>query len=605
MYKDIHFDNKAKIMLLRGVYKLFKAVSTTFSPSGSNVMMEMYFNQVQITKDGVTVAKQVKVENKLENIAIESIKEIALRTVERVGDGTTSSILLAYFLLKQGMLGQEWTNIITLPDNELTPEMLKNLDDSIFQTFTKKDLADLKKAAKYLVDILNERTIKVTDPEIYKHVALISSNGDEEISEMIKNAMAAIGENGTILIENTNVNETRMDIADGMLVEAGMLSNFFVNVPNKMICEFKNPYIVVSRDKIWASKQVGRIFDILHKESLINNTPPRPVIFIAPNITDGALDTLITNHTQGAFQCCAVEISGTTEYLDDLIIDLSKVCGGIPVSTKFSKHLGTGSDAILIEDLGQVDFARITKNKMVLVPKQEQKENMLTHVDYLKKILESETITEDRNYITERINRMSDKIATLTIGGLTKQSISERFDRIEDAICACYAARKNGVVPGGLVTYAYLRKMIKDNEYVYQIQNKGQSILFNAIEDLIKLVYKDKFDEFIELNGFVGKSRPLTVIDFRDRPCYEFDLKDAKGIDLNTGETVNMFEHGILDPTNVLIETIQNAVEISSLLLFSNCFITHSDVPDFTVPDPYDQINKRVQAHQRKYAKEI
>lgn len=579
MYKDIHFDNKAKVMLLRGVYKLFKAVSTTFSPSGSNVMMEMYFNQVQITKDGVTVARQVKVDNKLENIAIESIKEIALRTVERVGDGTTSSILLAYYLLKHGMIGDNWTDLISIPNKELTDEKFNTLDPNIFQTFTKKDLADLKKASKLLVDLLNEKTVKITDPEMYKHVAFISSNGDEEISEMIKNAMAQIGENGTILVENTNVNETRMDITDGMLVEAGMLSNFFVNVPNKMICEFKNPYIVVSRDKIWATKQVGRIFDIIHKECLENNTPPRPVIFVAPSITDGALDTLITNHTQGVYKCCAVEVAGTTEYLDDLIIDLSKVCGGIPVSTKFSKHLGAGSEAILIEDLGQLEFARITKNKMILVPKTEQKANMKEHVEYLKKILDAETITEDRNYVTERINRMSDKIATLTVGGLTKQSTSERFDRIEDAICACYAARKNGVVPGGLVTYAYLLKDLDTS-------NKGGKILRNAIVDLIQHVYKEETEKFIHLNDF-------------------FDFEIAQGFDLNTGEKVIMFEHGILDPTNVLIETIQNAVEISSLLLFSNCYITHSDVPDFTAVDPYDQLNNRVLAHQRKYAKEM
>lgn len=602
MYKDIHFDNKAKIMLLRGVYKLFKAVSTTFSPSGSNVMMEMNYNQVQITKDGVTVARQVKVDNKLENIAIESVKEIALRTVERVGDGTTSSILLAYFLLKHGMIGNNWTDLISMPNSELNDDLFKKLDPSIFQTFTKKDLAALKKEAKFLVNLLNALTFKVNDPEIYKHVALISSNGDEEISEMIKNAMAQIGENGTIIVENTNVNETKMDITDGMLVEVGMLSNFFVNVPNKMICEFKNPYIVVSRDKIWASQQVGRVFDLIHKETLVNNTPPRPVIFVAPSITDGALDTLITNHTQGAFLCCAVEVGGTTEYLDDLIIDLNKVCGGIPVSTKFSKHLGVGSEAILIDDLGQLEYARISRTKMILVPKEEQKQSMKDHVEYLKKILDAETHTEDRNYVTERINRMSDKIATLTVGGLTKQSTSERFDRIEDAICACYAARKNGVVPGGLVTYAFLLENMKPK----QIGNKGQTILYDALIDLIKLVYQEDYTNFMSLNTW---ENPMPTLDPSEEDYLEkvmslCPLKNAQGIDLNTGETVNMFERGILDPTNVLIETIQNAVEISSLMLFSNCYITHSDIIDFTSVDPYEQLNNRVLAHQRKYSKE-
>lgn len=584
MYKELTFDQDGKIMLLRGAYKLFKAVSTTFSPSGCNVMMELYGNQIQNTKDGVTVAKQVKVENPLENMAIECIKEIALRTVERVGDGTTSSILLAYFILKQGLIGDTQLDIISMPDSELTPDVLKTelkelRAKNVFRKFTKKDLSDLKKASKFLVDLFNEKTIKIDDPSIYKHVAYISSNGDEEIAEMIKDAMAAIGNNGNILVETTNTNETRMEICDGLLVEKGFVSSFFANVPNKMISELKNPYVLISRDKIWSSKQVGHVLELINAESINLNMPRRPVLFIAPEIKDGALDVLITNQTQGTFQICAVEVSGTPEYLDDLIIDLSKVCGGIPLSSKFTKHLGTGSSSVTLADLGQVELSNISKNKMILVPKAEHKSNMEEHITYLKNLLESGTADQDRPYISERISRLSDKIATLTIGGLTRQSMSERYDRIEDAICACYAARENGVLPGGLVSYAYAL-----NKLSQLPQNNGVHILSKAILDLITLLYKEE-----------GETTYNTVLNGNKT---EEDPKKFIGIDLNDGEQVGMFEKGILDPTNVLIETVQNAVEISSLIIFSNCFITRSNKLDLTPPDPMDAL--KAQAFLRK-----
>lgn len=558
MAKEFMFDKEGRKKILDGAEVIYKAVSTTFSPKGKNVVIETFSNQPpKITKDGVTVAKEVFLEDKFENLGATSLKEIALRTVDRVGDGTTTAIILAYNLLKAGT-----------EETELTY----------------KDIDCLKELSDRSVDYLNTVSIKLPTPDQIECVAKIASNDDIEISSMLKKCVEMLGEHGTILVEDTRRLDTSIDLTKGMLIKGGFVNAKLINKPERGVFESNDALVLVHDGRIESFYRIKYLL-----EQIMEHKPNNPLIIFSPGVGQDVINGLVANASQGIMQVCAVDITGEDYFVQDLLSDIAMFAGCRVMGTQINKPLGVNlKHNVQWTDLGMIHQVSVNKDRTILVPKEDRIDDIQAHKKFLEAQLESVDFKDSVEYITHRLSRCSEGLALLKVGGLTQQSTKERRDRIDDAVCAVQAARKSGIIPGcGLpylqvasYIYNFFDSLTEDQKKLYNI---AYTIFTSALAELVKNMFKYKGGE-ADFEKLVSQTTAETV--------NILDSKTWEGFDLKANKFGNLHELGILEPTAVAIETIRSSISVASLLINSGAFITHSRKPANGFYNPEDWVNR-------------
>lgn len=545
MYKKFEHGVTARTLLLSGAEKIYKAVSTTFGPFGKFVISERPSEMPKLTKDGVSVAKEVKLFDSYEEMGSRSLRDIALKTVDRAGDGTTSSIILGYHILKRGI------------EANLSPF----------------DVLDLKKCSSLLVDYYKKIHLPAKDSKTLKGVAFVSSNGDEEVSELIKEGISSLGEEGYIFVEQSKSPKTTLQKNDGMLLQFGNLDLQFCNKPSKQIVEFDNPFIMVHDKEISSYQAIKPLMTQLMEYNHQNSTN-RALVIISPDISVYAKSGMILN--LNVVKTAAVQLpKGDNRYMKELMMDLGIMCGDCLISKDNGKELGvlSGRNSAHLSDLGSARKIIIYKDRTLIVPNDENMKHIEELRNSLKENIENCTDSEEIKYLRERLSRTAQGVAILSIGGITEQATKERADRVEDAVCATHAARKEGILPGSCVSFEYGSEFLKQSNLKNTL---AVDVLVKALDDLTN-------DLFRNTGITKGKQNINEDLLFSPKEWKGFDLRNTKQLEL--GLEINLIDEFIIDPLTVITETIQNSIDVASSLLMVDCAIVmEKNTDNFLIP---------------------
>ena len=544
MAKKYKYGSDARKTLLEGVETLYKTVGATFGPCGSTVMIENLGWLPKSTKDGVSVARETDERDTFKMLGTLSLREVALKTVDRVGDGTTSAIIFAYHLLKNGL---------NLKYNEAT---------NSYEKFTTLELNDMKSIGDEMVELLKKNKIDVNeDKEVLERVARTSSNGDEEIVSIIREGLTKLGKDGNFVMEESKNKETTIISSEGVFLPVGMTSQFYSTKPGKIECELLNPLIILTDQEITAWSQIKSLVDaILNTDN--KKYEDRPFVVIAKDISFQAEAALVANIKRNGevFRTCCISLAKMTHNrkdfeVNDLFIDLETVFGGTLLSPREGKNLGATSGylAAQITDLGSCKRIIVKMDKTIIIPDEDRVEKISSHSTRVKDLMENSIDDEEKNYYGRRLSRMSDGVAIISVGGQTSQSTKEKKDRVEDAICAVQSARKNGVLPGGCTVFDALWR---------EFEGKYPTISCDALTQALKNTVEDLYKDFSFLK--------LPENKFEDtKKWVGFNLKKIKNVGNSQENEVCLFEEGVLDPLFVSLETISNAIGVVGLML--NC----------------------------------
>lgn len=574
MIKKYKYGREASIAMLKGVHTLFRSVSSTFGPLGSVVYLPNEQGYLHPTKDGVTVAKSIGVADQFEEIGAQSVKEVALKTVDRVGDGTTSSVIFIYsFLLS--CFGVNLNELKDINDWDEIEAILRSSTEKL----TKSEIKEIEKWKEFLVKYLKDLTVDVKDDlEVLVKIARTSANGDEKIVKLIRESLEKIGTDANFIIENSNNIESSIEATEGVYIPVGMTSPFYSTVPGKILCELENPHIILTDSEIVGWSEIKDIvLAILNDPKEKNNKQsekyrPRPFVIICKDISFVAEGALVTNIKKSGeyFRTCCISLKSLTKgshYSDsDLFEDLSQVFGGRLISKNQGLELGplAGKNSAKIHDLGSCERIVVSKSKTIIFPTQDRKEVLVNYVNKIKDIEEKANTVEEKRYHNGRWKRISSGVAIITLGAPNQQSAVEMRDRLDDAICAVQSARENGALPGACSVYLKLEKFINDqgNKPDGKVPDDMATLLGNSFKQMIRsLFHGHKFDD----------GSPFSSYRFGD------DYKDWSGPNLASGESsVNVWDEGIIDSADSIVETISNGLDLAALLLRTETLI----VPD-------------------------
>ncbi|XAO72517.1 MAG: chaperonin GroEL [Candidatus Vidania fulgoroideorum] len=517
-YKKIKFKKKAKTGIIKGINTLANAVKLTLGPKGKNVIIEKEFSSPMVTKDGVTVAKEIELKNKLENIGAQMLREVASKTNDDAGDGTTTATVLAQSIIK---------------------ESIKYITIGVEPIIIKKQI---EKYLKIIINRLNKISKKINNNQEIAQVGSISSNNDIKIGNMIAKAMKKIGKNGAISIEEGNYDNDELEIVKGLQFEKGYMSPYFLK-DNKRSINLENVFILTYEKKI---DNFRDLLPILEKVSKKGN----PIIIICDGIENEILTTLIINNVRGIIKAIPIKAPGFGDRKNLIMEDISIVVG----STYIRENSEIKLKKIKIENLGFAKKIKIYKENTIIINGKGNKKKINERIKYLKKELENTTSEYDKEKINERISKLSGGIAIIKVGGSTEIEMKERKFRIEDALNATKAAIENGIVPGGGIT------LLRISEWMNKkINKKYKNIGFNILTKAMK-------NPFIQImkNGGINYNIVLNKI---KNKYFEY------GFDLENNKFCNLVKNGIIDPTKVVIHAIKNAVSISCLIISSECAI--------------------------------
>lgn len=558
MAKKYLYGSEAREALRAGVETLYKTVSSTFGPCGANVMIETRMGLPKSTKDGVSVARETNVRDTFMNMGLNSLKEVSLKTVDRVGDGTTTAIIFARHLLNSALDSRTFEGM--------------NSGESI--PFSTQEVAEMKNIGKRLVDKLEEIKIDVKeDKEILKKVAYTSSNGDEEIVKIIAEGLSKLGKDGNFVMEESKNKETTVFSSEGVYLPVGMTSQYYSNQAGKIECSLDDPAIVLTDIEIRSWEQIKHIFaDFFSSED--PKIIGRPFVLIAKDISFIAEAGLVTNIKENGnfFRCCCISLNkmfhGLDEYqINDIYTDLEIVFGGKVISNKNALELGplSGRNAARVKHMGSAKRIICKMDKTVILPSPDRADIIKEQSAKIRDLMEKTTEDAEAAYQGSRLARLADGVAIISVGGKTSQSTKETKDRVEDAICAVQSARKHGVVPGGCTVFCYLANQLKE-EYP-----SLKSIISNAFVKTVHDLYKSitiNYNENLRLPENNSE-------DLKTWKGYNLKMLDpTKSVEDNQ---VNLFENGVLDPVNVAIETITNAIEIVGLMMNTNVLISEDN----------------------------
>ena len=524
MAKQIKFDAEARQKILAGVEKLSTAVSSTLGPSGRNVILDKKFGSPQITKDGVTVAKEIELPDPFENMGAQMVKEVASKTNDVAGDGTTTATLLAEAIYREG---------------------LKNLTAGANGMALKRGI---DKATAAVVDAIAKLSKKVKSADEIAQVATLSANGDAEIGKMISEAMDKVGKEGTITVEEAKTLDSSLDVVEGMQFDKGYLSPYFVTDAESMECELENPFILLFEKKISNLQELLPLLQTVAKSG-------RPLMIIAEDVEGEALATLVVNRLRGTFQVCAVKAPGFGDRRKAILEDIAILTGGRLVS----EDIGVKLENVGVEMLGRAKKVVVDKDNTTIVEGLGKSSDIKARVEQIKKQIEDTTSDYDREKLQERLAKLAGGVALIKVGAATEAAMKEKKDRVDDALHATRAAVEEGIVPGGGVAYLRAQKAI-DALKLEGDEAVGASIIARAIEAPLR-----------KLVDNAGLEAALVIANVKK-------ATGNNGYNVRTGEYVDLFKDGVVDPAKVTRSALQNAASIAGLLLTTDCMVT--DIPE-------------------------
>ncbi len=530
--KQMIFNDEARRQLLSGVEQLSAAVKATLGPRGRNVVLDKKFGSPVITKDGVSVAKEVELQNPFQNMGAQMVREVASKTSDIAGDGTTTATVLAEAIFKQGLKN------VTAGAN---PMSLKR---------------GIDKAVEAIVAKLNDITVEVNETEQVAQVASISANGDAEIGKIIANAMDKVGKDGTITVEEAKTIETTLDVVEGMQFDKGYLSPYFVNNAEEMVCSLEDAYILIHE------KKISSLNDLLPLLQAVAKTG-KPLLIIAEDVEGEALTTLVINKLRGTLNICAVKAPGFGDRRKAMLEDIAILTGG----TLISEDLGIKLDTVGLDKLGKAKRITIEKENTTIVEGAGKQSDILARVNQIRKQIEETSSDYDREKLQERLAKLSGGVAVINVGAATETEMKEKKARVEDALHATRAAVEEGIVPGGGV--ALLRAVSAlDSLKLEGDEAVGADIIRRSVEEPLRTLASN--------GGFEGSVIVNKVL----------NGSGNEGYDIATGAYVDMLKAGIIDPKKVTRSALQNAASISGLLLTTECLIT--EIPEKEKPAPAD-----------------
>jgi len=532
MAKQLFFDIDARNRMKRGVDILADAVKVTLGPKGRNVVIEKKFGAPAITKDGVTVAKEIELEDAIENLGAQMVKEVASKTADIAGDGTTTATVLA-----QSIIGEGLKNVAA----GANPMDLKR---------------GIDKAVAAVVENLKKQSEKVgNDNKKIEQVASISANNDNAIGALIAQAMAKVGNEGVITVEEAKGTETTVEVVEGMQFDRGYLSAYFVTNTEKMHVELQNPYILIYEKKVSTLKDILPIL-----ESVVQSG--RPLLIIAEDVDGEALSTLVVNKLRGSLKIAAVKAPGFGDRRKEMLQDIAALTGG----TVISEDQGYKLENTTIAALGQAESITIDKDNTTIVGGKGQKDTITARVNQIKTQIEATTSDYDREKLQERLAKLSGGVAVLYIGAASEMEMKEKKDRVDDALHATRAAVEEGIVPGGGVAYIRAIESLDKVKADNNDEKTGINIVRRALEEPLRQIVAN-----------AGLEGSIIVQKVREG-------KADFGFNARTEVYENLLAAGVIDPTKVGRIALENAASIASMLLTTECVIADKPEPKSAAP---------------------
>jgi chaperonin GroEL len=522
--KQLVFDEAARQALLKGVNKLARAVIATLGPKGRNVVLDKKFGSPTVTKDGVTVAKEIELEDPFENMGAQMVREVASKTSDAAGDGTTTATVLAEAIYSQGL------KFVTAGANPISIQR------------------GIAKAVDTAVEHLNKIKKNVKDKEEIKQVATVSANWDTTIGEIIADAMDKVGKDGTITVEEAKSIETTLDVVEGMQFDKGYLSPYFVTNAETMEVKMEDAYVLVYEKKITSLKD---LLPLLEKVAKIS----KPLLIISEEVEGEALATLVVNKLRGTINVCAVKAPGFGDRRKALCEDIAILTGGRFIS----EDLGVKLEGVGLEDLGRAKSIVVDKDNTTIVEGNGKSSDIQGRVNQIRRQIEETTSDYDREKLQERLAKLAGGVAVINVGAATETEMREKKARVEDALHATRAAVEEGIVPGGGV--ALLRCLPALEALKLQGDEQiGVDIVKRAVEEPLRALAKNS-----------GVEGSIAVQEVKKR-------KGNDGYNVATGEYEDLVKAGVVDPKKVTRTALQNAASIAGLLLTTECLVT--EIPE-------------------------
>lgn len=532
--KEILYSETARAKLKAGVDKLANAVKVTLGPKGRNVVIEKSFGSPVITKDGVTVAKEIELEDKFENMGAQMVKEVASKTSDIAGDGTTTATILAQKIFNEG---------IKLVAAGRNPMIIKR---------------GIDKAVDAVVKKLEEIAVPTRDEKDIAQVGTISANNDPEIGNLIADAMSKVGKEGVITVEEAKGLESTLEFVEGMQFDRGYLSPYFVTNPDKMTCELENALILIHEKKISSMKDLLPVLEQVAKQG-------RPLLIIAEDVEGEALATLVVNKLRGTLQVCAVKAPGFGERRKAMLQDIAILTGGQVIS----EDLGIKLENATLNDLGEAKKIVVDKENTTIIDGAGKPEDIKARVNQIRAEIEETTSDYDREKLQERLAKLVGGVAVIHVGAATETEMKEKKARVEDALNATRAAVEEGIVPGGGVALIRCLEALEDVKAADEDEKAGIEIIKKAITEPLRQICANA--------GYEGS---LVV----ERVKSE---KGGFGFNAATGEYEDLLKAGVIDPKKVTRIAIQNAASIASLLLTTEAAICEKpEEKDKNMPAP-------------------
>jgi len=524
--KEVRFSVDARDRMLRGIDTLAHAVRVTLGPKGRNVVLDKSYGAPRITKDGVTVAKEIELEDKFENMGAQMVREVASKTSDTAGDGTTTATVLAHAIVREGAKAVA---------AGMNPMDLKRGVDLAVEAV----VLDLQKNSK-----------KVTSNEEIAQVGTISANGDAEIGRFLADAMKKVGNEGVITIEEAKSLETELEVVEGMQFDRGYISPYFITNAEKMRVDMEDPYVLISEKKLSGLQELLPLLEAVAQSS-------KPLVIIAEDIEGEALATLVVNKLRGGLKVAAVKAPGFGDRRKAMLQDIAVLTGGQAIS----EDLGIKLENVTLAMLGRAKKVTIEKETTVIVSGAGKKADIEARIHQIKAQIEETTSDYDREKLQERLAKLAGGVAVIRVGGATEVEVKERKDRVDDAMHATRAAVEEGILPGGGVALLRAGEVLKKVRTQNDDQKTGVEIVRKALSWPARQ---------IALNA--GEDGSVVIGKILDKDSYAF------GFDAQSGEYVNMMSKGIIDPTKVVRAALQGAASIAGLLITTEAMV--AEIPD-------------------------
>jgi chaperonin GroEL len=537
--KQLIFGDAARQAVLRGITILTDAVKATLGPRGRNVVIERKFGSPNVTKDGVTVAKEIDLKDPFENMGAQLVREVASKTSDVAGDGTTTATVLAYAIYKEGL------KYVSAGANSM--DLKRGID----------------KAVEAVVEELKKISKPVVDKKEIAQVGTISSNNDSSIGELIAEAMDKVGKDGVITVEEAKGMATTLDIVEGMQFDRGYISPYFITDPERLECILEDAFVLIHDKKISSMKDLLSILEQIARMG-------KPLLIIAEDVEGEALATLVVNKLRGVLQVCAVKAPGFGERRKAMLEDIAILTGG----TVISEDIGLKLENIKIEDLGRAKKIIVDKDNTTIVEGAGDPQKIQARIKQIKVQIDETTSDYDREKLQERLAKLAGGVARINVGAATESEMKEKKARVEDALNATRAAVEEGIVPGGGVALLRCQKALKNLKLENHDQQLGVEIIKKALEEPIKQIIAN-----------AGVEATLIVEKVKENKDINY------GYDAYAEKFVDMMEAGIIDPTKVTRTALQNAASVAGLMLTTEVLVAEipeeEKKPPMPSPDMY------------------